>query len=204
MVDGVCWQHTHEDEMNVYDFTYWADAHDDPQAAASLKEGSEAVAVFAETGSAKFKWNGSMPLWYATTRDRRMKIGLLGPFGNDVDFVTIPLDSRAEQIARVVGSEQSGGDASTEVCGSPGEVASDPSLGDTVHMHLESGGWGFIDTRNEVFDTRLPQEAGAQMVLYHCTHYMYTLYSLYTAPTIYYTLHSLYTVYCTRFSRTSF
>jgi cullin-associated NEDD8-dissociated protein 1 len=164
MVDGVCWQHVHEDEMNVYDFTFWADAHDDPKAAASLKEGSKAVAAFAETGSAEFKWTGSMPLWYATTRDRRMKIGLLGAFGNNVDFVAIPLDSRVEQIARVVGSEKRGGDASTEVCGSPGEVASDPSLGDTVNMNLASGESGWRQTRNEVFDTRVAQKGESQMV----------------------------------------
>jgi hypothetical protein len=165
LVDGVCWQHVHEDEMNVYDFTYWADAHDDPKAAAALKEGSKAVAAFAETGSAEFKWTGSMPLWYATTRDRRMKIGLLGPFGNNVDFVAIPLDSRVEQIARVVGSEKSGGDASTEVCGSPGEVANDPLLGDTVNMHLASGQQGFRQTRNEYFDSKVAQRDEAQMIL---------------------------------------
>jgi cullin-associated NEDD8-dissociated protein 1 len=164
LVDGTCWQHVHENEMNVYDFTYWANAHDDPKAAASLTEGSKAVAAFAETGSAEFKWTGSMPLWDATTRDRRMKIGLLGPFGNNVDFVAIPLDSRVEEIARVVGSEKSGGDAATEVCGSPGEVASDPYLGDTVNMALESGETGKWEIGHSVFDTKVPQDREGTMV----------------------------------------
>jgi hypothetical protein len=68
VVDGVCWKHVHKDELNVYDFTLWARAHEDEDSTMALKEGSETVAAVAEVGSARFHWNGSMPLWAATVK----------------------------------------------------------------------------------------------------------------------------------------
>jgi cullin-associated NEDD8-dissociated protein 1 len=144
-------------ELNVYDFSHWANAHGDPNAEESLKEGSETVAAFAETGLAKFTWTGSMPLWAATVKDRRMRIQLLGTLGNEVDFIALPLETQVEQIARVVGSEKKGSDAATEVCGSPGEVANDPSLGDTIQMYLGTGDLGWRELKSEEFDTNLPE-----------------------------------------------
>jgi cullin-associated NEDD8-dissociated protein 1 len=160
MVDGVCWEHVHKNELNVYDFTFWADAHEDKDASEALKEGSKTVAAFAETGSAEFKWTGSMPLWAATVKDRRMRIGLLGTLDNNVDFLALPLTAQVEQIARLVGSEKKSGDAATEVCGSPGEVANNPTLGDTIELHLGTG----ASLKHQHFDTDVAQHEINAMV----------------------------------------
>jgi cullin-associated NEDD8-dissociated protein 1 len=160
VVDGVCWEHTHRHELNVYDFTAWARAHDDAEATEALKEGSGTVAAVAEVGSVRFLWNGSMPLWAATVKDRRMQVHFLGRLGGSVDFVALPAQVQDESIARIVGAERRGGDASVEICGSPGEVANDPLLANTLQLVLATSDTNFEET----FDSRAPQSPIDAMV----------------------------------------
>jgi hypothetical protein len=158
VVDGVCWEHVHKDELNVYDFTFWARAHDNAEATEALKEGSETVSAVAEVGSVRFQWNGSTALWAATVKDRRMQIHLLGRLGDTVDFIAMPLPVQDEAIARIIGAERKGGDASVEICGSHGEVANDPLQGNTLHLKLATDDGNWVYVKDETFDSAAPQD----------------------------------------------
>ncbi|CAK0855036.1 unnamed protein product, partial [Prorocentrum cordatum] len=97
--------HVHSNEHNVYDFTRWVSEH---------PGGTEPITRWA-TGDFRLEF----PSWHPMGRwaFAQPSIEYIGRLGDTVDFETLPV---ALQAAWTVGYES---------CGSPGEVANDPSLG---------------------------------------------------------------------------
>ncbi|GMH79107.1 hypothetical protein TL16_g08033 [Triparma laevis f. inornata] len=132
MVSGHCYEHTHVDEHGVFDFTYWSFVHDGN--AVAYKEGREnPIAQFALDGSAKLTFPGwhTAGRWDFGVKDiQRNAIIEVGKLGDVIEFSMLPealqLDVMAEHFGVTVGGASAGG---IVACGSPGEVASDPSLG---------------------------------------------------------------------------
>jgi hypothetical protein len=87
-----------------------------------------------------------------------MNIHFLGRLGDSVDFIAMPLQVQDETIARIVGAERKGGDASVEICGSAGEVGNDPLLGNTVQLYLATGMSNWRQLKEEHFDSNAPQK----------------------------------------------
>jgi hypothetical protein len=130
-VNGTCWQHVHKDELNVYDFTTWAIKH---------PGGQSMIQQFALNGTVNLTFPAShaMSRWTSNERLSRNQINLLGKFGSTVDFATLPTNLLLDPIAESVGAIRSA-DVGHETCGSPGEVANEPSLGHHYKMVLGNG-----------------------------------------------------------------
>ena len=136
-VDGACWEHSHPDQLNVYDFTWWATAH--PGGAAAIKQ-------FAKRGEVALRF----PSWHSMKggQDNSVAGGweikhlnflYLGRLSDVVDFQLLDPSLQSASIAELVGSEP----VYTEVfeaCGSPGEVANAPAESNRYSMLLTNDG----------------------------------------------------------------
>jgi len=164
-VDGVCWQHVNKDEYNVYDFTYFANAYPGAKAA-TLNRAANPVQAIAIDGHAGLDWEATIPKipmrwgsldargrqikgltwagkhgavtqWYqVASGGATFQTYLLGRRGDTVDFTTLPGSVQIEKIATAVGAEAWQGSPAAESCGSPGEVANVPALGNHYRMAL--------------------------------------------------------------------
>jgi len=127
-------QHVHSSEYNVYDFTDWALSH--PGGANNIQ-----------------KWAGQdyevqFPSGHATSRfeqdSTQFKLDYVGKLGYSVQFESLPVRLQTPQLAAILGIHTSSG---YEVCGSPGEVASNSELGNQVSFYsLE------LDINDKVLD----------------------------------------------------
>ncbi|CAB9513783.1 Protein of unknown function (DUF1800) [Seminavis robusta] len=126
-----CWKNVHPDHWNVYDFTYWVRNHP------GNSDTHNPIREPAEAGNTTLRF----PDWHEMTRWHSVKNRLSGParLGSFFDFFELPLELRTQQIAQALGidlasiatEEESRGPSGsrTLVCGSPFEVANEPSLG---------------------------------------------------------------------------
>ena len=132
-VNGACWEHSHPDQLNVYDFTWWATAH---------PGGSAAIKQFARRGSVALLF----PSWHSMKGGednsaaggweiKHLNFPYLGRLGDVVDFQLLEPSLRSASIAELVGSEPVYTE-SFEVCGSPGEVANAPAESNRYSMLL--------------------------------------------------------------------
>ena len=123
-VDGACWEHSHPDQLNVYDFAWWATAH--PGGAAAIEQ-------FAQRGEVALRF----PSWHSMKGGqdnsfaggweiRHLKFVYLGRYGDVVDFQLLDPSLQSASIAELVGSKPVYSEV-FEACGSPGEVANDPA-----------------------------------------------------------------------------
>ena len=152
---GACWQHTHPHMYNVYDFTSWPTAH---------QGGQGAITQFAtgvphtggscdtyNTGLAScpgvafiFPNSHDMSRWRSTARPSSGHLVLLGRLGDALDFRRLPSSAQTSQVAALVGSAAvASTDRHTigfEACGSPGEVANVPELGNDYNIFLTGVG----------------------------------------------------------------
>ncbi len=84
-----CWQHVHEDERSVYDFSLWTTAH--PGNSFALADGRpNPITAFASAGSAKLlfpdcSWHG-ISRWETGLKN----VELLGRLGDLVDYAVLP------------------------------------------------------------------------------------------------------------------
>ncbi|CAK0869087.1 unnamed protein product [Prorocentrum cordatum] len=108
--------HVHSNYHNVYDFTHWVSAH---------PGGTEPITRWA-TGSFELEF----PSWHPMGRwaTAQTSLDYVGKLGDTVSFEALPV---ALQAAWTVGYES---------CGSPGEVANDPSLGHQSWFSVEFRG----------------------------------------------------------------
>lgn len=129
---GLCYRHVHPDELNIYDFTRWALLGAHPGNVDQLNKANvNAITKFVEQlGSLDLRYPVGHPMvrWDTASRD---VIKLLGVFGGFSDFADLPPEVQTDEVASFLGSEAipSREDALEERCGSPGEVANDPNLG---------------------------------------------------------------------------
>mmetsp|Transcript_33582 Transcript_33582/g.88182 ORF Transcript_33582/g.88182 Transcript_33582/m.88182 type:complete len:1943 (+) Transcript_33582:766-6594(+) len=130
LVNGTCWQHVHENEYNVYDFTSWSNAH---------PGGPERILQFALRNSTNLEYSSSHPMtrWYA---NRRSSYGIVyvGRLYDNVSSDDLPSALMVSSIAEAIGAAPASSVAH-EVCGSPGEVANNPAMGHRQRFAVDNG-----------------------------------------------------------------
>ncbi|CAE6922516.1 unnamed protein product [Symbiodinium natans] len=113
-------QHVHKDEGSVYDFTDWTLQH--PGGAAKIKQftgmGYELVYP---------SWH-PMDRWDKSFATQVIQPNYVGKFGSHVLYHNLPATLQTEDLAQALGAAAEATEYSA-VCGSPQEVANDPSLG---------------------------------------------------------------------------
>jgi len=119
-------QHVHLQEYNVYDFTDWVTKH---------PGGPDKIMQWTEKGYVlKYPASHPMSRWGSDYASQVINPGFLGRFGDSVDFLSMPQTLQSLPLARAFGAVESF-NGFAEVCGSPGEVANDPSLGHQYAFH---------------------------------------------------------------------
>jgi cullin-associated NEDD8-dissociated protein 1 len=133
-VDGACWQHVHPNEGDVVDATYWATEGHPGNAAAT---GFFPIKMFAEMGSTvlRFPASHTMTRW----RQHRRRLPVLGKLGDAIGFAALPAELQTDALAEAVGAPRANVSAGggQVVCGSPGEVANEPSLGAKLPIKMQ-------------------------------------------------------------------
>jgi uncharacterized protein (DUF1501 family)/uncharacterized protein (DUF1800 family) len=132
-INGTCWQHVHIDTLNVYDFSVWKIEHPGT---------TPATNPFANMATA----GGSIipfPVAHSMSRWRSLRYGTLknsyiGRLGDDVPFEELLSSVQTLGFAEAMGElvDDTSTHALVEVCGSPGEVANQPKLGNRYTMYL--------------------------------------------------------------------
>ena len=120
LVDGTCWQNVHPFHLQIFDFTNWVENH---------PGGPSAIQQFALDGTYILKfpdWH-EMDRFYTTAESQG--IVRLGRLGDAVVLADSP--AAADAFASVTSTTRVG---STLVCGSPFEVANEPSLGGSMYQ----------------------------------------------------------------------
>eukprot|EP00937_MAST-01D_sp_MAST-1D-sp2_P000967 g967.t1 len=140
-VNGTCWQHVHAQELNVYDFSFFALTAEELQASGSDKIQASALETLVARHVPALDWPANTPMsqWTAILHSRN-HVPLLGRLGDSVDFRHLPSSVQDERMARAVGAESVRGDAGYESCGSPGESGNHPLLGHMYSMALGEPG----------------------------------------------------------------
>ena len=148
-VEGVCWEHVNVDQLNVYDFTLWAAEHpgnNEQQGFFPIKRPAydgETVLHFPPSHQSTNKW-----------MNNERYLELIGRYGDSVRFADLPHRVRTAAFAQAVGvtlghSEELPG---VETCGSPGEVAADPSYGNRYYFGKERYEKGIAYTQQEILN----------------------------------------------------
>lgn len=143
--DNECWQHSHANAGNVYDFTQWTLLY--PGVKGRAKRWLDnPIRRFAVRGSTSLDWDEAtspeanpMQRWRLFLSDLSKRPGgyetafplLLGRLGDTVAFSDLPIEFQTAELAAAVGATVVGGGEydGSEACGSPGEVASDARNG---------------------------------------------------------------------------
>mmetsp|Transcript_20151 Transcript_20151/g.41987 ORF Transcript_20151/g.41987 Transcript_20151/m.41987 type:complete len:2123 (-) Transcript_20151:67-6435(-) len=128
----LCYEHTHPDEHGVFDFSLWVLVHTGN--ADAFKGGrANPIAQFALNGLAKLTFPGwhNIARWDSGRKDvNKQAIVELGRLGDQAAFSSLPREYQFKAMADYVGATSTPADeGGVEICGSPGEVANDPSLG---------------------------------------------------------------------------
>jgi len=136
-VNGQCYQHIHPDEYNVYDFTYWTlpDTHPGNAIAESLGH-PPPIKKWAQNNLFELVF----PSWHPMDRWENNKelFDYIGRVGNYYEYYDLPSKLRTSALAEALGVTSASGDA-VVVCGSPGEVANDPSFNSVFSFADQSG-----------------------------------------------------------------
>eukprot|EP00928_Gymnodinium_smaydae_P003202 TRINITY_DN1113_c0_g1_i8.p1 TRINITY_DN1113_c0_g1~~TRINITY_DN1113_c0_g1_i8.p1 ORF type:complete len:1938 (+),score=261.64 TRINITY_DN1113_c0_g1_i8:71-5815(+) len=135
-------RHVHIMEDNVYDFTEWVDKH---------PGGPKAITQWTERKySLAFPWHHSMDRFERSTTQNALP--LIGRIGEKVRYLDLPAQLQTSRLAAWLAEGPEDCSAIVEVCGSAGEVANKPELGNRFHF-LEL-------TRNDFRDARALQLEG--------------------------------------------
>ena len=127
LVDSTCWKLVHEDHYSVYDMTPWVSQH---------PGGRRQITQFAKAGEAVLLF----PDWHEMSRweDNKSIFPLLGRFGDVALYQDLPPNLQLESVAKEFGAE---GIINTGegvvVCGSPGEISNDHSMGESGLMRID-------------------------------------------------------------------
>jgi len=135
-VDGVCWQHAHPHLYNVYDTTHWSAAHPGNAAFATDANPIEAFASLAGEASTTLRYPASHSMSRWRDNSGTVYFSLLGKLGDVVDFRNLPSSVQTTATAEAFGAAGDPQTGDAEACGSPGEVANEPSLGHRYSMQL--------------------------------------------------------------------
>ena len=113
--DGNCYQHSHPDELDVYDFTYWTLPNTHP--------GNEGAAQNPIKKWVSNDFTLEYPSWHPMSRweNEKMKFDYLGRSGDETTFRSLPGKLRLPAVLDEFGSTTNNGEG-VVVCGSPGEI----------------------------------------------------------------------------------
>ena len=124
-----CWQHVQGDTLNVYDFSYWGLRYIHPGNDIALSANkANPITAFAEAGGTRLhfpSWHSMSDNWDEGTDD----LTLLGRLGDTINFKDLSSNVQTTNMASLVGALGTRLNDGFEACGSPGEVANDPTLG---------------------------------------------------------------------------
>ena len=125
-VGTTCWEHVHNQEFDVLDFSYWVLAHDGNK----LATGFYPIRRFAETGSPHLRFPDSHTM--SRFKSKAKYFPVLGRWGDSVDFKGLPTKVQTHAMAEFVGAIASTSSSSVDgatfmACGSPGEAANVPA-----------------------------------------------------------------------------
>ena len=142
-IDGSCWRHVQRNEGNVYSFSYWATYHSGndqfPDTDNPIDRWALAGHTHIEFPRSHMMGTAGNRQWYKVV-DLKMNteggvfLQYIGRYGDVVDFAALPPAAQPREMASYLGARalpNTGASlhAGVQVCGSPGEVASDPLLG---------------------------------------------------------------------------
>eukprot|EP00928_Gymnodinium_smaydae_P011944 TRINITY_DN1436_c0_g1_i1.p1 TRINITY_DN1436_c0_g1~~TRINITY_DN1436_c0_g1_i1.p1 ORF type:complete len:1935 (-),score=245.15 TRINITY_DN1436_c0_g1_i1:282-5306(-) len=113
-------RHVHNAENNVYDFTRWVGEH---------PGGADAIKQWASKGfELTFPWHHDTSRFERSETQKSLEF--VGVFGEEKKYVDLPAALQSESIAAwISGGLRTSCSAFVEVCGSSGEVANVPVLG---------------------------------------------------------------------------
>jgi hypothetical protein len=132
-ISGVCWEHVHPHEFNVYDFSYWTVAHEgNGQALAAGRPNP--IAKHAEQLDAvniDFPSHHVMKRW----KDNQEKHRYIGRLDESVDFRYLATSVQSQQFAMHVGALGVTVDDGAMACGSRAEASNQPQHDHRYHIH---------------------------------------------------------------------
>jgi uncharacterized protein (DUF1501 family)/uncharacterized protein (DUF1800 family) len=128
---GECFQHVHPDLYSVRDMSEWVILHDgnDEALAAGMPN---PIAKWAENGLVNLNFPSNHPM--SRFKDRVKYFPLVGRFGDVVDFASLPTVLQTLEMALIVGAADTRSSEGFQACGSPGELANDPMLGNRYYL----------------------------------------------------------------------
>ena len=145
LVAGECWRHVHPDHLSVFDMTYWTlpDTHLGNQHAVNNGHPHPITKWADIDGTAILQYPTSHP-WlgpgfnHPLTRwdNNNMHFPYIGRLGDTVRYRDLPNELRVDEVATYYNATGAIGGDGVVVCGSPGEVANDPTLGGEFHIAL--------------------------------------------------------------------
>ena len=137
LVGDSCWQHVHEFEHNVYDFSTWTSLHNG-NLAAQTRGRPAPISKWALRGSPAIHYPAHHPVYrFVQARASHTNgINLLGRLGDEVDFLELPTSVQVDAMAELVGADSVATSLGDESCGSPGEVANDPRMGAQLRYQI--------------------------------------------------------------------
>ena len=127
-----CWQHTHPDTLNVYDFS---------QQSLTLcprKDGTpdwykrNHVYERAETGSHIFQHTGQ---WNEFKKKHKNDLVYVGRFGDFIEFQNLDPDLQTLPMAKALGVKSTESTVAFDACGSRAEVSNNPLRGNTLFFN---------------------------------------------------------------------
>ena len=127
-VGADCWEHTYKDNFNVYDFGTWALNHGGNR---FFSPANNPIERWAKEGKTELVFPSSHNIgrWEHGRATEFQAGGYLGVQGGVVDFATFPPNSQSAHMAALLGAEPASQTTGWLSCGSPGEVAAEPTLG---------------------------------------------------------------------------
>lgn len=128
---GECFQHVHPHWLDVRDMTQWTISHDGNAVFAALNLPNP-IERWARNGLTYIQYQASHPM--SRWSDKQAIFTRLGRWGDVISFSDLPTALQTAEMAASVGALVIGSDKSYEVCGSPGEAANDPMLGNMYQL----------------------------------------------------------------------
>ncbi|GMH88299.1 hypothetical protein TrST_g6936 [Triparma strigata] len=142
-IGSSCYTHTHSHNYDVYDFSSWQSAHpgNEDSRTATPPNPNRIKAVSLTAGTAEFPfptWH-SMDKWQSNCATN-FEPNLVGRLGDTMSFSSLPQFAQTPEMAAEVGASLTGAvaDSALEICGSPYEVASVPSLGSRYTANMDT------------------------------------------------------------------
>ena len=142
--DQSCWQLAHPNHHDVYDFTPWVIWH---------PGGGDEITVFADAGLTELQFPGHHEMWrweYNVNSFSRV-----GTFNQFQDFRDIPIHLQTKAVGEALAGDYVEKAQTHVVCGSPYEVANDPTLGETpfgewMGNNINDFTWGDLDNQKQL------------------------------------------------------